>query len=167
MTPRDAELRHASFAPVVDMGTRILILGSLPGVASLAAQRYYAHPQNAFWRLVGGAIGVDLSLLDYDARLAALLAHRIGLWDVVATARRAGSLDGAIRDVERHDLGALVATLPALRLVAFNGRTAAAIGTRTLPAATPHRVLPSSSAAYTLPFATKAAAWAALAEALV
>ncbi len=158
--------RHASFAPVVDVHTRVLILGSLPGVASLVAGRYYAHPQNAFWRLVGGAIGVDLAALDYDARLAALLAAGIGLWDVVATARRSGSLDAAIREVEAHDLAALVATLPALRFVAFNGKTAAAIGARALPAGIAPVTLPSSSPAYTLPLATKAAAWGVIGEAL-
>ena len=159
--------RHASFPPVVDAGTRVLILGSLPGVASLAAGRYYAHPQNAFWRLAGAAVGVDLAGLDYDLRLAALLARGVGLWDVVATARRAGSLDAALRDVERHDLAALAATLPRLRLVAFNGKAAAAIGRRALPPGIPHRTLPSSSPAYTLPYAAKAAAWAILADALV
>ncbi len=89
----------------------------------------------------------------------------IGLWDVVATARRSGSLDAALRDVERHDLAALVATLPALRLVAFNGQKAAAIGSRALPPGIPQITLPSSSPAYTLAFAAKAAAWAALAAA--
>lgn len=152
--------RHASFAPVVAADTRVLILGSLPGVASLIAGRYYAHPQNQFWRLVGGALRVDLAALDDDDRLSALLEQRIGLWDVVATAQRSGSRDGAIRDVERHDLAALVATLPRLRLVVFNGQKAAAIGRRALAAGTRHVTLPSSSPAYTLPFATKAAAWA-------
>lgn len=154
--------RHASFAPVVAAGTRVLVLGSLPGAASLAAARYYAHPQNQFWRLTGGAIGVDLAALAYDDRLAALLAAGVGLWDVVASARRAGSLDGAIRDVAGNDLAALVATLPALRLVAFNGRTAARIGTPALPPGTPHLTLPSSSPAHTAPFAAKALAWAAI-----
>lgn len=158
--------RHASFAPVVDENTRVLILGSLPGAASLAAGRYYAHPQNAFWRLIGGVIGIELAATAYDARLAALLAAGIGLWDVVATARRVGSLDTALREVAGNDLAALVATLPALRLVAFNGKTAAAIGSRALSVATPRVVLPSSSPAHTLPFGAKEAAWAALATGL-
>ena len=158
--------RHASFAPIVDAGTRVLILGSLPGAASLAAGRYYVHPQNQFWRLVGRAIGVDLATLDYDKRLIALREAGIGLWDVVASAIRAGSLDGAIRDVERHDLAALVATLPAVRLVAFNGAKAAAIGARRLDPATPRVTLPSSSPAHTLAIPAKVAAWAVLAAAL-
>lgn len=158
--------RHASFAAIVDAATRVLVLGSLPGAASLSAGRYYAHPQNQFWRLVGGAIQVDLAALGYDDRLAALLARGIGVWDVVATARRTGSLDAALRDVEGHDLAALVATLPRLRLVAFNGATAARIGARALPPGVPRVTLPSSSPAYTLGFAAKAAAWAVVGDAL-
>ncbi len=158
--------RHTAFAPIVDARTRVLILGSLPGAASLAAGRYYAHPQNAFWRLIGGAIEVDLAVLDYDARLEALRDAAIGVWDVVASARRRGSLDAALRDVDARDLAALIATLPDLRLVAFNGQTAAKIGARTLPPGTPHITLPSSSPAHTLAFAAKAAAWNTLASAL-
>ena len=84
-------------APVGSADARLLILGSLPGEASLAAQRYYAHPTNQFWRLLGQAIGEDLAALDYDLRLERLAERDIALWDVVAQARRAGSLDGAIR----------------------------------------------------------------------
>ena len=75
-----------SFPPVVDARTRLLICGSLPGDRSLAAQRYYAHPQNQFWRLLSPVVGHDLAALDYEDRLAALLDAHIGLWDVVATA---------------------------------------------------------------------------------
>jgi hypoxanthine-DNA glycosylase len=106
----------------------VLVLGSLPGEASLAAGRYYAHPLNQFWRLIGGAIGQDIAALDYDARLAALLAAGVGLWDTIGSARRSGSLDGAIRDAEANPLAALVAGLPNLRCVAFNGATSARIG---------------------------------------
>ena len=163
MTSLDAT-RHASFLSVTDARTHVLVLGSLPGVKSLAAQQYYAHPQNGFWRLAGGAIGVDLTALDYPDRLAALLAAGIGVWDVIATARREGSLDTAIREVESNDLRTLVATLPSLRLVAFNGQKAAAIGGPLLGAATPRLTLPSSSPAYTLAFAAKAAAWRVLGD---
>ena len=71
---------------MVDAQTRVLVCGSLPGEASLAAGRYYAHPANQFWRLVGGVIAQDLVPLDYPDRLAALLAAGIGLWDTVASA---------------------------------------------------------------------------------
>jgi TDG/mug DNA glycosylase family protein len=157
-----APIRHASFAPVVDARTRVVILGSLPGAQSLAAGRYYAHPQNGFWRLTGSVIGVDLVSLDYADRLAALLGAGIGTWDVIATARRSGSLDGAIRDVEGNDLAALVGSLPDLRLIAFNGQKAAEIGKRLICPGTRHLTLPSSSPAHTMSFEMKAAAWTAL-----
>ncbi len=154
--------RHASFPPVVDQNTETLILGSLPGAASLAAGRYYAYPHNQFWRLVGEVIGDDLADLDYDNRLAALLARRIGLWDVIADAERPGSLDAAIRDPAANDLQSLVESLPSLRTIAFNGGTAARIGGKQLgSSAARYRLvrLPSSSPAHTAPFETKLEAW--------
>src|SRR3546814_883544 len=85
--------RAHAFPPVADARTRVLILGSLPGRASLAAGEYYANPGNGFWRLLGAAVGTELAALPYAARLEALLAHGVGLWDVIAHAERAGSLD--------------------------------------------------------------------------
>ena len=158
-------MRHACFPPIVDDLTETLILGSLPGAASLAEGRYYANPRNQFWRLVGGAIGVDLQALDYDARLATLRAHGVGLWDVVAEAARAGSLDAAIRDPTPNDLPDLVRSLPALRTIAFNGGTAARIGMAQLGAQSDGLrlfKLPSSSPAYTLSFEAKRSAWRAI-----
>ncbi|WP_374406370.1 DNA-deoxyinosine glycosylase [Pelagerythrobacter sp.] len=145
---------------------RVLILGSLPGEASLAAQRYYAHPQNRFWHLVGGAIGADLASLDYDARLATLKARGIALWDTVASARRSGSLDAAIREAEHAPLADLAATLPHLRAVAFNGRKSAAIGRPQLAGSTLQLIdLPSSSPAYAaMPLAEKERLWARLGD---
>lgn len=144
----------------------MLILGSLPGEASLAAGRYYAHPQNLFWRLVGHAIGRDLGSLDYEARLAALQARGIALWDTVASARREGSLDAAIREAEHAELAALVATLPRLRAVAFNGRKAAAIGRPQLAGTGLALIdLPSSSPAYaSMPLSDKQRLWARLGD---
>lgn len=140
----------------------MLILGSLPGEASLKAARYYAHPQNQFWRLVGTVIGrEDFAGLDYERRVEILRASGIGVWDVLASAIRPGSLDAAIREVEHAPLAKLVATLPALRAVAFNGATAARIG-RKLLAGTPVELvdLPSSSPAYAaMPFAEKSTRW--------
>ncbi|MET0181243.1 MAG: DNA-deoxyinosine glycosylase [Novosphingobium sp.] len=161
------DIRKSSFAPVVAPRTRVLILGSLPGEASLAARRYYAHPQNQFWVLAGGVIGREIASLAYDERLAALTAGGIGLWDVVGSARREGSLDGALRDVVHNDLRRAVATLPALRAVGFNGRAAARIGRRLLGASEGLALvaLPSSSAAYCrMSVAEKARAWNQLRE---
>ena len=158
--------RSVGFAPVVDARTRVLILGSLPGDASLKAAQYYAHPQNGFWRLIGAVIAQpDLAAQPYEARLERVRAARIGLWDVIASAQRQGSLDAAIRNPEGADLTALIARLPDLRAVAFNGGTAARIGRRALGDTTLRLIdLPSSSAAFTRPFADKAAAWAVLGD---
>ena len=142
--------RKLAFAPVVSGATRVLVLGSLPGEASLAARRYYAHPLNQFWKLIGGVIGHDLHALDYETRLTALAAAGIGLWDTIASAVRRGSLDAAIREVEAAPLPDLVERLPGLRAIAFNGATSARIGRRQLPADPPFALLdlPSSSPAH-------------------
>jgi hypoxanthine-DNA glycosylase len=148
----------------------VLILGSLPGEASLAARQYYAHPQNRFWHLIGGVTGIDLVALDYDARLAAVQAAGIALWDTVASARRSGSLDSAIRHAEHAPLADLVARLPHLRAVAFNGRKASTIGRAQLarPDTEPPLALidlPSSSPAYAaMPPAEKERLWGQLGE---
>lgn len=160
--------RKRAFDPVVDAHTRLLILGSLPGDASLRAGQYYGHPQNAFWRLIGGVIGRNLAALPYEDRLVALREARVGLWDVIASAERPGSLDAAIRQPEAADLRGLVQGLPTLRAVAFNGGTAARLGRAVLadPPGLTLIDLPSSSPAHARPFADKAAAWAALADPL-
>ena len=151
-------------APVGSADAVLLILGSLPGEASLAAQRYYAHPQNQFWRLLGGAIGEPLAEVDYDARLERLAVRGIAVWDVVAEARRAGSLDSAIREVRANPLAVFVAGYPRLRTVAFNGQAAAKIGRVQLAGIDSVTLidLPSSSPTHTLAMAEKASRWAAL-----
>jgi double-stranded uracil-DNA glycosylase len=151
---------------VADQDARVLILGSLPGEASLAARRYYAHPQNLFWRLVGHAIGRELHSLEYDKRLEALQQSGIALWDTVASAKREGSLDAAIREAEHAKLTGLIATLPKLCAVAFNGRKSSAIGRPQLAASGLGLIdLPSSSPAYaSMPLAEKERLWARLAD---
>ena len=153
--------------PVARADARLFVLGSLPGDASLAARHYYAHPTNQFWRLLGSAIGEELQPLAYGQRLECLAERGIGLWDVVASASRRGSLDQAIRAAEHNRIEHLLRDFPELRAVAFNGGTAARAG-RALIAAAPGRLelidLPSSSAANTRPFADKAAAWSRLAQ---
>lgn len=165
MPGADVPARKAAFDPVVDANTRLLILGSLPGDTSLAAAQYYAHPRNAFWRLAGGVIGRDLVGLSYPDRLSTLMAAGVGLWDVVASAERRGSLDAAIRNPEAADLDRLVDGLPALRAVAFNGAAAARFGRRRLTPR-PHVALidlPSSSPAHARPLAEKQMGWSPLA----
>ncbi|RED16427.1 DNA-deoxyinosine glycosylase [Parasphingopyxis lamellibrachiae] len=158
--------RKSSFPPVVDPHTRILILGSLPGEESLRQAQYYAHPQNSFWDLVGGAIDTDLRGLAYRDRLEALLGRHIGLWDVIAEARRTGSLDSAIRDARGNDLCQLANSLPSLQAIVFNGRKSANIGREQLgELGGRYRLvdLPSSSPAYAaMPFGEKLSHWAVI-----
>jgi double-stranded uracil-DNA glycosylase len=153
--------------PIARADARLFVLGSLPGDASLAARQYYAHPTNQFWRLLGRVVGEELQPLGYEQRLARLAEHRIGLWDVIASASRRGSLDQAIRDAEHNRIEHLLHDFPHLRAIAFNGSAASAAG-HTLIGHPPARLalldLPSSSAANTRPFAHKAAAWSALGQ---
>jgi TDG/mug DNA glycosylase family protein len=153
-----------SMAPVGSTDARLLILGSLPGEASLRAQRYYAHPQNQFWRLLGMAIGEDLAGMAYGERLARLSRRGIALWDVVGEAHRQGSLDGAIRNANANELIDFAATHPRLKAVAFNGQTAARLGRAALAGFNGVELidLPSSSPAYTAPLTDKAARWGVL-----
>lgn len=140
----------------------MLILGSFPSTASLAAQQYYAHPQNQFWRILGAVVGQPLKEVDYAARIAVVQAAGIGIWDVFASCERAGSLDSAIRDALPNDLVALRKVAPALRRICFNGRMAAkrireveAMGFEAL-------VLPSTSPAHAgMSFEEKLARWSA------
>jgi hypoxanthine-DNA glycosylase len=156
-------LRKAGFPAVVDANTRVLILGSLPGEASLALAQYYGNPRNAFWRLMEGVLDTPLVPLAYEDRLAGLLARGVGLWDVIADAERPGSLDAAIRDPAANDLAALIGTLPHLRGVAFNGGAAAKLGARLVGDRVATLALPSSSPAHAArSFAQKAEAWSAL-----
>jgi len=162
-------LKH-SFPPIFAFEARVLVLGSLPGDRSLAAQRYYAHPQNQFWQLMSPVVGCDLATLDYEDRLAALRASGVALWDVIGSARRTGSSDAAILDAEGNDIVALIGRLPELRAVAFNGGTALKQGLKLLGPnyAGPTIVaLPSSSPLHTIGVAAKQPAWNQLAAFLL
>lgn len=161
--------RKSSFPPVIDANTRVLVLGSLPGEASLAAGRYYAHPRNGFWHLIGAVIDVDLVALDYEARLDTLREHGVGLWDTVRSGKRQGSLDAALREIEGNDLTAVLGQAPAIAAIGFNGATSARIGRPVLGGVLggmPDLALidlPSSSPAFAaMPLAEKTRRWLAL-----
>lgn len=168
MTPTSPfTARKRCFDPVVDDRTRLLVLGSLPGEQSLVRQQYYANPQNRFWMLMSAVTGVELVPLEYSLRLQALLAHGIGLWDVVAQAHRRGSLDSHIRDRDDNDLHGLLARFPNISAIAFNGGTAARLGLKVLgERAAGYRIigLPSSSPANTVAYDDKLRQWRALAD---
>ena len=157
-----------SFPPVVGPRPRVLVLGSLPGEASLRLGQYYGHPRNAFWELMGEALGEDLRSLPYRRRLARLKARGVALWDMVASARRRGSLDAAIRD-ERHNEVARLIAETGVKAVFLNGGKAAAAFRRACgePEGVKVTVLPSSSPANaSIPYARKRAAWRAIADRL-
>jgi hypoxanthine-DNA glycosylase len=114
--------RLQGLAPVATGQARLLILGSFPGVASLQAQRYYAHPRNQFWPIVGELLQLDLTLMNYAERVSAVSQRGLAIWDVYASCHRQGSLDAAIREAEPNDLAGLVARLTQLRGIAHNGQ---------------------------------------------
>ncbi|QLQ24531.1 MAG: DNA-deoxyinosine glycosylase [Dechloromonas sp.] len=162
---------HArGFPPIAAPGARILILGSMPGQASLAAGQYYAHPRNAFWPIMGALLGFAPAL-PYPERAVRLAAAGVALWDVLHACTRPGSLDTAIdRDsAEPNDFAAFFAAQPGIRHVFFNGSAAAALFRRhdQLPPGAAGTRLPSTSPAHAgRNFADKLAAWQAVADAL-
>lgn len=160
--------RIYGFPPAVTPATRVLVLGSIPSVASLEIEQYYGKPQNAFWRIMGALFGAGPEH-PYATRLALLNAHGVGLWDVVASCVRPGSLDSNIRmrDVEVNDFSALFDRCTAIQHVVFNGRKSEDIfGKRVQPGlaakqpALVYHSMPSTSPAMaTLDFAGKLDRW--------
>ncbi|MDO9509344.1 MAG: DNA-deoxyinosine glycosylase [Thermovirgaceae bacterium] len=156
------------FAPVAGKNTRLLILGSFPGIRSLEAGEYYAHPQNSFWRIMGLICdaGIDIP---YEERLVRLHSRGIALWDVLFRCERAGSMDGAI--IESGSLPNLFPAFfedhPGISRIFFNGQKAAHLYKRlvtpSIPpgfSSIPRQTLPSTSPAYaTMPFEEKALRW--------
>ena len=134
--------------PVIDANARVLILGSFPSAASLAAGQYYGNPKNQFWRILGPVLDQPLSELDYAERIAAVRAAGIAIWDVFAACEREGSLDAAIRNARANDLSRLQKSAPALRRVCFNGRTAARVQATVAALGYEIRILPSTSPAH-------------------
>lgn len=148
------------FPPVLVPSIRILILGSFPGEASLAAQQYYAHPRNQFWRLLSAVLDDPIAELPYVERLQRVLAHRIGLWDVINVCEREGSLDASIRRAEANDFAILKHQCPELKRVCFNGKTSGKYERQFADAGFETLVLPSSSPANAqLSFEQKLTQW--------
>jgi hypoxanthine-DNA glycosylase len=152
--------RLHGLAPVWSPDTRLLVLGSFPGVASLQAQQYYGHPRNHFWPILSALWGLPLAALPYEERLAAVRARGLGLWDVYASCRREGSLDQAIEEAEVNDFARLRQQAPELHGVAHNGsesaramRQLAALGLEV------HRLPSTSPANASWSFDRKLAAW--------
>ena len=151
-------------APVIDERTKLIVLGSFPGVASLRAQQYYGHPRNHFWPIVGAIWCIsDLPAMPYAQRVALAQAHGLGLWDVYASCAREGSLDSAIQQAELNDLASLRLRAPQLVAIAHNGGESARSIKHTALLGVPVLRLPSTSPANaSWSFERKLAAWRAV-----
>ena len=153
-------------APVFDANTRLIVLGSFPGVASLQAQQYYGHPRNHFWPILSALWQVDLKSATYAQRLAAARAYGLGIWDVYASCQREGSLDSAIENARVNDLASLKRRAPKLEAIAHNGGESARAMRVTSALGLPVHKLPSTSPANaSWSFERKLAAWRAVFEA--
>lgn len=153
--------RLQGLPPVWGPDTRLLVLGSFPGVASLRAQQYYGHPQNQFWKILGDVWGVPLVQLPYPERIGALHTHGLGLWDVYRACEREGSLDANIQAGELNDFAALRAQCPQLQAIAHNGGESYRHAKHTARLGLPVFKLPSTSPANaSWSFERKRAAWA-------
>lgn len=182
MVSPDAESpRLQGLPPLVSQHTRVLVLGSFPGAASLAAQQYYGHPRNHFWPIMAGvfrelhAFQGSCALTestdsyetcksqvpaDYADRCAWLLAGGVGLWDVYASCQRQGSLDADIRQPQVNDFARILALCPQLRLIAHNGGESFKHARHTQALGVPVVRLPSTSPANaSWSFGRKKAAW--------
>jgi TDG/mug DNA glycosylase family protein len=163
-------MHDKSFPPIADAHARVLILGSLPGQVSLQRQQYYAHPHNAFWKIMGHLFdsGPDLP---YAERTRRLVRNGVALWDVCAAAHRPGSLDAAIvhSSVVPNDLAAFIEAHPGINLICFNGGKAAELFRRLVLPGLPDAgrairtaTLPSTSPAHAaMPYEEKLTRWAA------
>ena len=152
-------------APVIARRSRLVVLGSFPGAASLRAQQYYGHPRNHFWPLLSAIWGVDMVALPYAQRIAEVKRRGLGLWDIYARCRREGSLDQAIAEAEFNDLASLRRRAPALSLVAHNGGESARAMKQVQALGLPVLRLPSSSPANaSWSFDRKLQAWRAAFE---
>ncbi|MGA9574683.1 MAG: DNA-deoxyinosine glycosylase [Lysobacterales bacterium] len=160
--------KSQGFAAVARPDARVLVLGSMPGVASLEAGQYYAFPHNAFWKIMGDLFGAEPQL-DYASRLQILHDNGIALWDVIRTCIRPGSLDSAIRDegMQTNDFSGFFKQHPHIRQVYFNGQKAAGLFRKhvvpELSATYAYHVLPSTSPANAgKTYAAKLEAWSVL-----
>lgn len=148
--------------PIIDERARVLILGSFPSEASLAARHYYAHKQNQFWRIMAALLALPVTEMEYPEKQRALQNAGIAVWDVFASCERQGSLDSAIRQGIPNDFAALKQRAPALARVCFNGQAAGKFNLHLSQLGLETLVLPSTSPANaTWTFERKLAAWQA------
>ena len=148
-----------SFEPIYTPQARILIVGSMPSVKSLEQAQYYAHPRNAFWRMMFDIFG-ETPTLDYERKKALIRGHGLALWDAAAMCEREGSLDSDMREVVYNDFSMLYEACPDIKTVLCNGAAAHALFLKSGYAGDRKVIrMPSTSPAYTLPYEKKLEAW--------
>lgn len=154
-------MRIASFPPFVNADAEILILGTMPGAMSLAKQEYYAHRQNAFWKIMYTIFSDGIVPEAFSQKVALLAAHNIALWDVLAHCERKGSLDSNIKNQVENDILGLLSEYPKIRKILFNGKESHRFFLKKFGpiAGVSLEVMPSTSPAYTLKFDEKLKAW--------
>lgn len=152
--------RISSFPPIISDTSKILILGSVPGVKSLQMQQYYAHPQNHFWKIIFELLGEEFTF-DYEKRIEIISKNNIALWDVIDTCNREGSLDTKIRNEEHNDILKLLNAHPPIRAIFCNGQKSFKNLKKILgkESEIPVFVLPSTSPLHTIPFDKKLNGW--------
>lgn len=134
--------------PIIDERTKVLILGSFPGEYSRKKKQYYAYPQNQFWNIMSAVLNKDIVSLEYSQKKANLLANGLGLWDVVKSCRRKGSLDGEIKDCRFNNIMKFIRRHPSIRFIFLNGRKSEELFKTAFPSLQKKSLyLPSSSPA--------------------
>ena len=155
--------RISSFPPIVSKNSKILILGSVPGIKSLEMQEYYAHPQNKFWRILFDLFEEDFTI-DYADKINFLKRNGIAVWDVIDSCERKGSLDTRIKNENHHDVLQLLEDFPSIKAIFCNGQKSFKTLGKILPnnSKIPVFVLPSTSPAYTISYQKKLQEWSVL-----
>ncbi len=160
-----SQLASHGFPPMIEATSRVLILGTLPGVESLRRQQYYAHPRNQFWRILAAIFHAQLPET-YPERKALLHQKHLAVWDVLQHCERLGSLDQAIRNAVPNDFRELFKNYQNLRVIVFNGRKAHALFKQAVEKQKgleeielPRLLMPSTSPAATLPISAKIERW--------
>ncbi|MBB6331050.1 hypoxanthine-DNA glycosylase [Chryseobacterium sediminis] len=157
--------RISSFQPLIDTQSRIIILGSIPGVKSLEKQQYYAHPQNKFWKIIFELLNEEFTE-DYTQRIETLKKHHIALWDVIDSCERKGSLDSEIKNEEANQIAELLEEHPTVKAIFCNGGKSYKNLQKLLGKnyKLPIFLLPSTSPLHTVSFEKKLEEWKRILE---
>lgn len=150
-----------SFAPYINSDTEILILGTMPGIASLEKQEYYAHPRNHFWKIIYTLFNNMPINAIFDEKIKFLELNRIGLWDVLQNCERKGSLDIHIKNQTENDFDALFQKYPSINKIIFNGKKSHKYFLKKFgqKEGITYYVMPSTSPANTMSFENKLKIW--------